>query len=75
MIWEDRGFDAHKCANGRKRQLLVYAQGRIWAVGVHVAEQGDGPAAVELVGDLLWRVGERVEFLGIRLTRACLPAS
>lgn len=61
MIRQDRGFDAHKCVNGRKRQLLVDTQGRIWVAGVHAAQQGDGPAAVELVGDLLWRVGERVE--------------
>ncbi|WP_229374404.1 transposase [Fibrella rubiginis] len=61
MIWEDRGFDSHKCVNGRKRQLIVDTQGRIWVVGVHAAQQGDGPAAIDLVGDLLWRVGERVE--------------
>ncbi len=61
MIWEDRGFDPHKCVNGRKRQLFVDTQGRIWVVGVHAAQQGDGPAALELVGDLLWRVGEGVE--------------
>jgi hypothetical protein len=41
--------------------LIVDTQSRIWLVGVHAAQQGDGPAAVELVGDLLWRVGERLE--------------
>lgn len=28
--------------------------------GVHTAQQGDGPAAMQLKGDLLWSVGERV---------------
>ena len=64
MIRQDRGFDPHKCVNGRKRQLLVDTQRRIWVAGVHAAQHGDGPAAVELIGDLLWRVGERVEKVG-----------
>ena len=61
LIWQNRGFDRHKCVNGRKRQLIVDTQGRIWVVGVHAAQQGDGPASVDLIGDLLWRVGDRLE--------------
>ena len=61
MNRQERGFDPHKCVNCRLRQLLVDTQGHIWIAGVHAAHQGDGPAAVELIGDLLWRVGERVE--------------
>ncbi|WP_375443717.1 transposase [uncultured Fibrella sp.] len=61
MIWKNRGFDRHKCVNGRKRQLIVDTQGRILVVGVHAAQQGDGPAAVDLIGDLLWQVGDRLE--------------
>ena len=29
--------------------------------GVHSANQADGPAAVSLIGDMLWRAGERLE--------------
>ena len=60
MICEYRGFDAHKLINGRKRQLLVDTGGRLWAVEIHAANEGDGPAAKRLVSDILW-YGERVE--------------
>ena len=43
MIFEDRGIDANKKINGRKRQLLVDTGGRIWRVHVHAAHQHDGP--------------------------------
>lgn len=46
---------------GRKRQLVVDTQGRLWVAAVHPANQADGPAAVSLIGDLLWRAGERLE--------------
>lgn len=61
MICEHRGIDAHKRVNGRKRQLVVDTQGRLWLAVVHPANQADGPAAVSLIGDILWRVGERLE--------------
>lgn len=34
--------------------------GRLWAIEVHAANEGDGPAAKPLVSDILW-YGERVE--------------
>jgi hypothetical protein len=46
---------------GRKRQLIVDTQGRLWVAGVHSANQADGAAAINLIGGLLWRVGERLE--------------
>jgi transposase len=61
MIQQKRGLDTHKRVNGRKRQLLVDTQGRLWVVLVHSANGADGPAALGLIGDLLWRVGERLE--------------
>ncbi|QKZ14721.1 IS5 family transposase [Spirosoma sp. KUDC1026] len=61
MIWENRGIDANKRVNGRKRQFVVDTQGRLWLADVHSANQADGPSAVSLVGDLLWQVGERLE--------------
>lgn len=61
MIWENRGLDANKRVNGRKRQLIVDTQGRLWLADAHAANQADGPSAVSLVSDLLWKVGERLE--------------
>lgn len=63
MASEARGCDVHKAVNGRKRQGVVDAQGRLWVVGVHAANEADGPAAVELIGDVLWRCGERLEVI------------
>jgi transposase len=40
---------------------VVDTQGRLWVATVHPANQADGPAAVSLIGDILWRVGERLE--------------
>ena len=60
MIWEHRGLDPNKKINGRKRQLLVDTGGPLWAAHVHAAHQGDSPAAIALVSDILW-YGERVE--------------
>ena len=61
MSGEDRGLDVHKKVNGRKRQLVVDTQGRLWVVGVHAANEADGPAAVKLISTILWRCGERLE--------------
>lgn len=58
MIFENRGTDANKKVNGRKRQLLpgrraVDTGGRIWFVHVHAGNQHDGPAALHLSADIL----------------------
>jgi len=53
MIYENRGVDANKKVNGRKRQLLVDNDGRLWAAHVHAANLGDGPAGLFLVADIL----------------------
>ena len=61
MICEYRGTDANKRVNGRKRQFAVDTRGRLWVVDVHAANQADGPAAIPVISDILWRVGERLE--------------
>ena len=48
MIFEDRGIDANKKVNGRKRQLLVDSDGRIWQVLVHAANLHDGVASCSI---------------------------
>jgi transposase len=45
---------------GRKREFLVDTGGRLWAVGVHAANEADGHASLPLISDILW-YGERVE--------------
>lgn len=61
MISQLRGIDPHKRTNGRKRQLAVDTQGRLWAARVHAANEADGPAATHLITDMLWAAGERLE--------------
>ena len=61
MICEDRGTDPYKRVNGRKRQIVVDTQGRLWAAQVDAANTADGPAAVLLIKDILWGAGERLE--------------
>jgi len=61
FICEFRGIDANKRINGRKRQLVVDTQGRLWAADVHAANEGDGPGALWLIRDILWAAGERLE--------------
>lgn len=46
---------------GRKRQFVVDTQGRLWAADVHAANEGDGPAGVEVIKTILWSAGERLE--------------
>jgi len=53
MIFENRGTDANKKVNGRKRQLLVDTGGRIWFAHVHAGNDHDGPAALYLSADIL----------------------
>ncbi|NJN33988.1 MAG: IS5 family transposase [Saprospiraceae bacterium] len=52
MIFEDRGFDANKKINGRKRQNLVDTGGRLWRVKVHAANIHDGVGASSLLDNL-----------------------
>lgn len=47
--------------NGRKRQLIVDTQGRLWAAQVHAAGDSDGSVAIPLIQELLWSAGERLE--------------
>nr|WP_245877746.1 IS5 family transposase [Spirosoma fluviale] len=61
MICEYRGLDANKRVNGRKRLFVVDTQGRLWVAAVHAANQAEGPAAILLIGDILWRAGQRLE--------------
>jgi len=63
FVCEYRGLDPHKCVNGRKRQLVVDTQGRLWAVDVHAANEADGTGGMRVIGDLLWATGERMEKL------------
>jgi len=53
-IFEDRGIDANKKVNGRKRQLLVDSGGRLWAAHAHAGNIGDGPAALLLIPHILY---------------------
>ena len=46
---------------GRKREFVVDTDGRLWVVAVHAAHEAEGPAAVPLIGTVLWRTGERLE--------------
>lgn len=49
MIFEDRGIDANKKVNGRKRQFLVDSDGRLWRVLVHAANLHDGVASCSIL--------------------------
>ena len=51
MIFEDRGIDSNKKENGRKRQILVVTEGRLWRAYVHAAHLHDGPARSELLSN------------------------
>lgn len=46
---QQRGLDAHKRVNGRKRQVLCDTGGRIWQVVVHAANGHDSRAAPALL--------------------------
>ncbi|KAA6438754.1 transposase [Dyadobacter flavalbus] len=52
MVFENRGTDANKKVNRRKRQLLVDTGGRIWFAHVHAGNLHDGPAALSLSADI-----------------------
>lgn len=61
MICEYRGLDVNKRVNGRKREFVVDTDGRFWVVDVHAANEAEGPAAIPLIGTILWRAAERLE--------------
>ena len=48
-LGQQRGLDAHKRVNGRKRQVLCDTGGRIWQVAVHAASGHDSRAAHALL--------------------------
>ena len=60
MIFEDRGFDANKKINGRKRQYMADTGGRLWRVKVHAANIHDGIGALSLL-DTLADIDDRLE--------------
>jgi transposase len=64
MIWEDRGLDAHKKINGRKRQLLVDSGGRLWYAIVHAANMHDGGAALGFMADIICQNERLVKIYG-----------
>jgi len=49
MIGEERGLDANKKINGRKRQIITDTTGLIWAVFVHAANDHDTIMGCELL--------------------------
>jgi transposase len=49
MAFEDRGKDAFKKVNGRKRHLLVDVKGRFWKVNVSAANSHDGKEGKHLL--------------------------
>lgn len=61
MIYEYRGLDVNKRVNGRKREVVVDTDGRLWVADVHAANEAESPATIPLIGTILWRVGERLE--------------
>jgi transposase len=48
-LGQQRGLDAHKRVNGRKRQVLCDTDGRIWQVVVHAANGHDSRGAQPLL--------------------------
>lgn len=61
MIYENRGIDGNKKVNGRKRQLLVDTNGRIWGASVHAANIHDGIGALDMLDGLNESVKYRLE--------------
>lgn len=48
-IYEMRGTDGNKKVNGRKRQVFVDTNGRIWSADIHAANKHDGIGALEML--------------------------
>jgi transposase len=51
MIYEERGFNAHKMINGRSRQMLVDVGGRLFGALVHAANIHDGIGGTGLLSE------------------------
>lgn len=91
MIYENRGLDANKKVNGRKRQLLVDSGGRLWFAHVHAANHPDGSAALAFLPDIICQderltriygdqayngiFAKEIEKLGIDFEKASKPES
>jgi len=54
LIFENRGRDAHKKINGRKRHLAVDTGGRLWAARVGPANAHDGLEGCALLAEWAW---------------------
>lgn len=73
MIYEDRGIDANKKVNERKRQLLpglkaVNGGGRLWFAHVHAANLPDGAAGLACLVKLFASMNAWLKYMEIRLT-------
>lgn len=64
MISEDRGIDANKKVNGRKRQLLVDSGGRLWFARAHAANLPDGAAALAFMPEIICQDERLVKIYG-----------
>ena len=53
MIFEQRGIDGNKKVNGRKRQVLVDSNGRVWAVTAHAANISDTEGGLPLLKQIV----------------------
>ena len=62
MIYEDRGIDGNKKVNGRKRQVLVDSDGRIWAAQVHAANIHDGVGGISILASIN-SFGKRIKLI------------
>jgi transposase len=60
----ERGLDAGKKVNGRKRQMLVDTGGRIWAVFVHRASEHDATGGQPLLEQIEYFDGRLKKILG-----------
>ena len=60
MIFEDRGLDGGKLVNGRKRQILVDVEGRLYSCHVHAANLSDAHGGQRCLNDLS-SIDERLE--------------
>jgi len=60
MIYKDRGIDANKKVYGRKRQLLVDFDGRIWQALVYAANLHDGVASCSILEEIK-RISKRIQ--------------
>ena len=72
MIKEERGLDANKKINGRKRQALTDTTGLIWAVFVHAANGHDSIMGAELLERTMGYFDRLTKYLLTQDTKAHL---